>query len=89
MTVVFGGICDNTHIGDLCYNLEHMFNVREGIDSRDDKLCKRGLKSLLNKESSSKNAFSKMLKSYYKYRGWNSNGIPTEKKLKNIGIKGL
>ena len=54
------------HIGDLCYNLERMFNVREGLDSKDDMLCKRALTAVNNDESSSKTAFIKMLKSYYK-----------------------
>ncbi len=77
------------HIGELCYNLERMFNIREGIDGRDDKLCKRGLKSFINKESSSKNTFYKMLKSYYKFRGWDKEGIPTEKKLNKLGINDI
>ena len=72
------------HFGDICYNLERMFNVREGLNSEDDKLCKRGLKSLHDRESSSIKTFNKMLKSYYKCREWDSGGVPTENKLKKL-----
>jgi aldehyde:ferredoxin oxidoreductase len=29
----------------------------------------------------------KMLEEYYRLRGWDENGIPTERKLKELGLK--
>jgi aldehyde:ferredoxin oxidoreductase len=31
----------------------------------------------------------KMLEEYYRLRGWDVNGIPTEKKLKELGLKDI
>ena len=32
-------------------------------------------------------AFDKMLDDYYKLRGWDQNGIPTEETLENLGLE--
>jgi len=29
---------------------------------------------------------AKMLPSYYSFRGWNSKGVPTKEKLKELGL---
>jgi aldehyde:ferredoxin oxidoreductase len=70
-------------LGETCFNIERMFNVREGISSKDDTLSKR-----LTDKSEAKNVpLDKMLPLYYKYRVWDENGVPKEKKLKKLGIK--
>ncbi|RKY97940.1 MAG: aldehyde ferredoxin oxidoreductase [Candidatus Hydrothermota bacterium] len=77
--------------GERIWNLTRMFNVREGISRKDDILPARimeepapvgpakGLKI-------TKEILDKMLDEYYELRGWDKNGIPTEEKLKELGL---
>ena len=77
--------------GERIWNLTRMFNVREGIGRKDDILPARvmeepapvgpakGLKI-------TKEILDKMLDEYYELRGWDKNGIPTEEKLKELGL---
>ena len=69
--------------GETIYNLERMFNIREGITDKDDKLCIRGI----HYENKNKENLSEMLKMYYKLRGWDKYGKPRKKKLLRLGIK--
>jgi len=79
-------------VGERVYNLQRMFNVREGIGRKDDQLPKR-VKSVPEfgkyskvPESAIKN-YEAMLDEYYEARGWDKNGIPTEIKLEELGLK--
>ena len=78
-------------IGERVYNLQRMFNVREGISRKDDQLPKR-VKSIPEfgkyskvQESAIKD-YDAMLDEYYEARGWNKNGIPTQKKLEELDL---
>ena len=75
-------------LGERCYNIERMFNVREGFSVKDDQLSSRltDIKIDDNDEKSFVN-IDEMLPIYYKVRGWNEHGIPTEKKLTKLGIE--
>ncbi len=78
--------------GERIWNLARMFNVREGISRKDDTLPGRimeepapagpakGLKI-------TQEILDKMLDEYYELRGWDKNGIPTEEKLKELGLE--
>lgn len=74
-------------VGERCFNTERLFNVREGLTSEDDSLCDR-----LTKTPQDPNRpdtvvpLDKMLPRYYKVRGWDKKGVPTKKKLKQLGI---
>lgn len=73
--------------GDRIHVLERYMNTREGISRKDDtlppRLLKEGRKSDPNKRTV---PLEKMLDKYYKFRGYDSNGIPTERTLKRLGI---
>ncbi|NLH49894.1 MAG: aldehyde ferredoxin oxidoreductase family protein [Myxococcales bacterium] len=71
--------------GDRVYNLERMFNIREGlVENRlPDRLTKEPQDP---KNPATKVALGAMLPVYYKTRGWDSRGIPTVKKLKGLGL---
>jgi aldehyde:ferredoxin oxidoreductase len=73
--------------GDRIHVLERYMNTREGISRKDDtlppRLLKEGRKSDPNKRTV---PLEKMLDKYYKIRGYDSNGIPTESTLKRLGI---
>jgi aldehyde:ferredoxin oxidoreductase len=74
--------------GDRIYNLEKLWNLKAGLSSKDDALPERLLKEPI-KSGPSKGSVSKlpqMLPEYYQLRGWDKNGIPTDKKLKELNL---
>lgn len=74
--------------GERIYNLERLFNVREGFDYRHDSLPARLLTSPLP-EGPSKGEVAQlehMLAEYYRIRGWNFAGQPTDAKLMELEI---
>lgn len=80
--------------GDRIHILERHLNCREGINKDHDTLPPRFLNELLKDLGKSpKIPLDKMLKDYYKIRGYDENGVPKKKKplkktgncLKNLG----
>jgi aldehyde:ferredoxin oxidoreductase len=78
-------------VGERVWNLERLYNIREGFTRKDDTLPAR----LLNEaptEGPSKGwvvQLEPMLKEYYRSRGWDENGIPTPKKLADLKLADL
>ena len=74
-------------IGERGYNMERMFNVREGLRAKDDTVAER-LRFVRQRadEPKSRVQLDKMLPEYYRVRGWSTDGVPTPKKLKNLNI---
>jgi aldehyde:ferredoxin oxidoreductase len=75
-------------IGERIWNLERLFNLREGFSSKDDCLPSRFSTPL--PEGGSRNRIAnleKMLPEYYQLRGWNSKGHPSKAKLKELNIR--
>ena len=77
--------------GERIYNLKRMYNVRCGITRKDDVVPTRMLREKRREGGSAENLppFSEMLDEYYKYRGWDQNGIPTRTKLDELGLAGV
>ena len=74
-------------VGERGYNLERLFNMREGITGADDCLPKRFTQVPLTPGKKNTRVFlQKMLPKYYRLRGWDKNGVPTEKTLKRLGL---
>ena len=74
-------------VGDRGYNLERLFNLREGVDKKQDALAKRYTsEKLIQNNDRSIVRLDQMLPEYYKLRGWDSDGVPTEKTLKKLGL---
>ncbi|MDO8055381.1 MAG: aldehyde ferredoxin oxidoreductase C-terminal domain-containing protein, partial [Candidatus Hermodarchaeota archaeon] len=74
-------------IGDRIWNLERLFNIREGFTAKDDCLPPRFSTPL--PEGGSRNRVShvaEMLPDYYKLRGWDDKGQPTNKHLKQLNL---
>ncbi len=69
-------------IGERSYNLERLFNIREGLGGQSDSLPAR-----LTHEAQQPGhpetvvPLDKMLPPYYKARRWSKDGVPTEKQL--------
>jgi len=74
--------------GERIYNIERLFNLREGKTREDDTLPKRLLdepfKSGLSKGY--KIDFDNLLDEYYQVRGWDSKGVPTKEKLEELNL---
>ncbi|MGB9812161.1 MAG: aldehyde ferredoxin oxidoreductase family protein [Thermovenabulum sp.] len=74
-------------IGERIFNLKRLYNTRLGIRREHDTIPKRIL--TLKRGGGTKDNLpnlEEMLEEYYKIRGWNEQGIPTEEKLKELGL---
>ncbi len=73
--------------GERGYNLERLINIRQGLKGSDDTLPKRLTEELQRiNEPDSRVKLQQMIKDYYKIRGWDENGVPTQKRLKKLGL---
>ncbi|MCF8369563.1 MAG: aldehyde ferredoxin oxidoreductase family protein [Bacteroidales bacterium] len=74
--------------GERIYNLERLFNLREGLSRDDDTLPQRLLnepfKSGLSKGY--KIQLEALLDEYYTLRGWSRDGIPSKAKLVELNL---
>jgi aldehyde:ferredoxin oxidoreductase len=79
---------DFLKIGERIYNLERLFNYREGLSKKDDSLPPRFSKPLPDGNSRNRVVMlDTMLPEYYKLRGWDESGKPTKSRLKTLGIE--
>jgi aldehyde:ferredoxin oxidoreductase len=79
---------DLINIGERIYNLERIFNARDGFSRKDDSLPMRLLETPLP-EGHSKNttvALDLMLDEYYRLRGWTADGVPTTSTLSEVKL---
>ncbi|MBP1724166.1 MAG: Aldehyde ferredoxin oxidoreductase [Deltaproteobacteria bacterium] len=74
--------------GERIFNLKRMYNVRCGISRKDDVLPSRFLTLKHEGEGLNPNLppLGELLYDYYKFRGWNEEGIPAPEKLKELGL---
>lgn len=71
---------DVLKIGERIYNLERLFNVKAGVN--EDYLPEKIFKG---EHALPREKFEEMLQEYYEFREW-KDGIPTEEKLRKLGI---
>ncbi len=82
---------DLERIGERIYNLERLINVRRGVSRKDDTLPLRAMSEPIP-DGPLKGRFcppkdlDAMLDTYYELRGWTPEGIPTDGKLKELGL---
>jgi len=77
-------------MGERGFNLERLFNIREGFSAKDDTLPKRFThEEQIPGNEKTKVPLDKMMPTYYKLRGWDEKGIPTPKVLKKLGMEDL
>jgi aldehyde:ferredoxin oxidoreductase len=77
-------------IGERILCLERSFNVREGFSRKDDTLPARMLTEPLKNAGPATGQvikLDKLLDEYYDALGYSSQGIPTEEKLRQIGLE--
>jgi aldehyde:ferredoxin oxidoreductase len=74
--------------GERIFNAERMFLVKAGFSRQQDSLPERMLREPLP-EGPGKGMvchLDEMLTDYYRVRGWNQQGVPTEDKLRDLGL---
>ncbi len=70
--------------GERIWNLERLYNLREGFTAADDRLPTR-----LLEEPNAQGAvvdLAPMLAEYYRFRGWTEDGVPRPEKLDRLGL---
>jgi aldehyde:ferredoxin oxidoreductase len=72
-------------IGERIFNLERLMNCREGISRADDTLPRRMLEEA-GEAGWALVPLDRMLKKYYRLRGWDENGHPKADVLERLGI---
>ena len=78
--------------GERIWNLIRLFNLREGLDPADDTVSVRFFKDSFTKGPVKDivlpaDDFKNSLQEYYSLRGWNKDGVPTNKKLKELELE--
>jgi aldehyde:ferredoxin oxidoreductase len=79
---------DLLETGDRIWNLERLFNLREGFTRADDTLPSRLLKEPMKQGPAKGHVveLEVLLEDYYKARHWDSNGVPTPEVLDSLGL---
>ena len=74
--------------GDRIWNLERMFNLKAGVGPEQDKLPRRLLAEPISSGPCKGHVhrLPELLPEYYKERGWDEKGLPTEEKLAQLEI---
>ncbi len=77
--------------GERIWNQTRIFNVQEGITAADDRLPKRFYSEKAPKgdpkgQIIDELAFENAKQEYYNLRNWDTQGIPTQEKLKELGL---
>lgn len=82
---------DMIRVGERVWNLERLYNLREGFTRQDDTLPPRLLTEAPTDGPSQGWVvqLEPMLKEYYRGRGWDVNGVPTPKKLAELELENL
>ena len=80
-------------VAERCYNIERLFNLREGATRKDDWLVDRyfdeptklGIPSIRGK-TIDREKFRQMIDEYYAHHRWDENGVPTAETLERLGL---
>jgi aldehyde:ferredoxin oxidoreductase len=90
LTYITGTTFSSGHlqeIGGRIFNLERMYNLREGLTAKDDTLPPRMLHEPTFKHMKSGHPLHALLPRYYKLRGWDADGVPTRRTLERLQVR--
>jgi len=77
-------------IGERIITLERLFNLREGLEQAKDRLPDRFFREPLREAGPATgqviHSLEPMLKEYYQFLGYSSQGIPTYERLQKLGL---
>jgi aldehyde:ferredoxin oxidoreductase len=82
---------DLMRVGERVWNMERLYNLREGFTRADDTLPPRLLTEPVPAGPSAGFTvrLEPMLREYYEFRGWDVNGVPTPARLRELGLAEL
>ncbi|MGW8251285.1 MAG: aldehyde ferredoxin oxidoreductase family protein [Anaerolineales bacterium] len=85
-------VAEIVQIGERRLNMLRLFNAREGLDRKADKLPKKFFKALQGTGPTAGHAldedeFDRVLDAYYEFAGWTPDGVPTPAKLAELGLE--
>ena len=82
---------DLSQVGERVWNLERLYNLREGFTKADDTLPNRMLNEPVADGPSAGFTVNlePMLAEYYEFRGWDEDGVPLPETLKELNLDGL
>ena len=74
--------------GERLFNLKRVINIAMGVSREDDTLPERLLKTPMPEGpvAGQLAETEEMIDEYYRERGWNTNGVPTDEKLSELGL---
>lgn len=74
--------------GERIWNLERIYNLKAGFTRKDDILPERFFKtdSEEKRDGISRQEFEAALQEYYRYRDWDKEGVPLQKKLRELEL---
>ena len=80
---------DLIRVGERIWNLERLFNLREGFTAADDTLPARFFEEDGDERTPriDRAEFERVLAEYYSFRGWDAEGRPTEARLKALSLE--
>jgi aldehyde:ferredoxin oxidoreductase len=86
------GLAELETIGERVYNLERMINVGRGVSRKDDTLPYRVMNEPIPEGPAKgrycpRETLDAMLDEYYELRGWSADGVPSDEKLTELGLK--
>jgi len=74
-------------VGERIFNLKRMFDIKLGINKKDDVLPKRLTEPLPDGGAAGRVPdVESMLPAYYELRGWSEDGVPTDDTLKRLDL---
>ncbi len=75
-------------VGDRIWNVQKLFNMKQGYTKKDDTLPTRLLTEPLKEGAPAGRVWERepLLGEYYAERGWDSEGVPTAGKLAKLGL---
>jgi aldehyde:ferredoxin oxidoreductase len=82
---------DLMRTGERIWNLERLYNLREGFTRADDTLPDRLLHEPVQDGPSAGYTvkLELMLEEYYQFRGWDEDGVPTQATLERLALDNL
>jgi aldehyde:ferredoxin oxidoreductase len=82
---------DLNQVGRRIWNLERLYNLREGFTAEDDTLPERLLSEPVAEGPSAGYTVNlePMLQEFYEFRGWDEQGVPLPETLKELGLDTL